>query len=115
MTGVVASVKRVTDIIAEIAAASHEQSSGIEQVNQAIAQMDHVTQQNAALVEQSAAAAESMEQQARELAHAVAVFTVSDTDATSAARAVIERARTAPRGAQPGGVGGVREAAKTVH
>jgi len=111
MTGVVASVKRVTDIIAEIAAASREQSSGIEQVNQAITQMDHVTQQNAALVEQSAAAAESMEQQARELAHAVAVFKIGDTGATPAARAVIERARTGPRGAQSGGVGRAREAA----
>ena len=57
MEDVVASVQRVTDIMAEISAASHEQSAGIEQVNQAIAQMDQVTQQNAALVEEAAAAA----------------------------------------------------------
>ncbi|HSJ81401.1 MAG TPA: hypothetical protein VK910_09290, partial [Thiobacillus sp.] len=68
------SVKRVTDIMSEIAAASQEQSSGIEQVNQAIAQMDDVTQQNAALVEEAAAAAESMQDQAAKLAEAVGVF-----------------------------------------
>jgi methyl-accepting chemotaxis protein len=61
MEEVVTAVKRVTDIMAEISAASIEQSAGIEQVNQAISQMDDVTQQNAALVEQAAAAAESME------------------------------------------------------
>jgi methyl-accepting chemotaxis protein len=77
MAEVVSSVKRVTDIMAEITAASLEQSSGIEQVNQAIIQMDQVTQQNAALVEESAAAAESMEEQARQLANAVAVFKVA--------------------------------------
>ena len=54
------SVKKVADIVAEISAASQEQSSGIEQVNKAITQMDEVTQQNAALVEQAAAAAESL-------------------------------------------------------
>jgi methyl-accepting chemotaxis protein len=74
MEEVVTSIKRVTDIMAEISAASVEQSSGIEQVNQAIAQMDDVTQQNAALVEEAAAAAESMEEQAASLAAAVAVF-----------------------------------------
>ena len=60
MAEIVASVKRVTDIMAEITAASQEQSGGIEQVNQAITQMDQVTQQNAALVEEAAAAAESL-------------------------------------------------------
>jgi len=74
MEEIVASVKRVTDIMAEITAASQEQSTGIEQVNQSIAQMDEVTQQNAALVEQAAAAAESMEEQAGNLASAVAIF-----------------------------------------
>jgi uncharacterized phage infection (PIP) family protein YhgE len=74
MDEVVASVKRVTDIMGEITAASHEQSEGIEQVNQAIAQMDQVTQQNAALVEEAAAAAESMQDQAAELANVVSVF-----------------------------------------
>ncbi|MFN3311642.1 MAG: CZB domain-containing protein, partial [Thermomonas sp.] len=67
-------VKRVTDIMADISAASQEQSSGIEQVNQAITQMDEGTQQNAALVEQASASAESMRQQAAALVDAVAAF-----------------------------------------
>ncbi|HNJ38755.1 MAG TPA: methyl-accepting chemotaxis protein, partial [Nitrosomonas sp.] len=74
MDEVVMSVKRVTDIMAEISAASQEQSAGIEQVNLAISQMDEITQQNAALVEQAAAASESMHEQAAQLAQAVAVF-----------------------------------------
>ncbi len=71
---VVTSVKRVTDIIGEIAAASIEQSAGIEQVNEAIMKMDDVTQQNTALVEEAAAAAESLMEQADELMNAVSVF-----------------------------------------
>ncbi|MBC3932559.1 MCP four helix bundle domain-containing protein [Undibacterium sp. CY22W] len=71
---VVSSVKHVTDIIAEITAASQEQSVGIEQVNHAIIEMDGVTQQNAALVEQAAAAAQSLQDQAAELAKVVSVF-----------------------------------------
>lgn len=74
MTEVVASVKRVTDIMAEIALAGQEQSAGIAQVNQAIAQMDQVTQQNAALVEEAAAAADSMQAQAQELLSVVSTF-----------------------------------------
>ncbi|NHZ90918.1 hypothetical protein F2P45_18095 [Massilia sp. CCM 8733] len=74
MDNVVASVRRVTDIMAEISAASHEQSAGIAQVNQAIAQMDAATQQNAALVEEAAAAAESMQDQAARLSQVVGVF-----------------------------------------
>ena len=74
MQEIVTSVKRVTDIMSEITAASQEQSAGIEQVNTAITQMDEVTQQNAALVEEAAAAAESMEEQAGNLMQAVAVF-----------------------------------------
>jgi methyl-accepting chemotaxis protein len=74
MEEVVGSVKRVSDIIGEIAAASDEQRSGIEQVNQAIVQMDQVTQQNAALVEQAAAAAEAMQDQAAGLAGLVGTF-----------------------------------------
>ncbi len=74
MTEIVTAVKRVTDIMAEITAASSEQSSGIEQVNQAIIQMDEVTQQNAALVEEAAAAAEAMQEQAGNLSEAVSVF-----------------------------------------
>ncbi|WP_348995308.1 methyl-accepting chemotaxis protein [Achromobacter sp. HNDS-1] len=74
MQEVVASVKRVTDIMGEIAAASQEQATGIEQVNRAVSQMDEVTQQNAALVEEAAAAAGSMQDQAHALVKAVGVF-----------------------------------------
>jgi methyl-accepting chemotaxis protein len=74
MEEIVASVKKVTDIMAEIMTASQEQSSGIDQVNQAIGQMDQMTQQNAALVEEAAAAATSMQDQAASLARAVSVF-----------------------------------------
>ncbi|MEH3087242.1 MAG: methyl-accepting chemotaxis protein [Xylophilus ampelinus] len=74
MEEMVQSVKRVSDIVAEIAAASHEQSLGIDQINQAIVNMDSVTQQNAALVEQSAAAASAMRSQAERLAGQVGVF-----------------------------------------
>ncbi len=78
MGEIVTSVKRVTDIIADISAASQEQSAGIEQVNQAITQMDESTQQNAALVEEATAAARSMEQQAGQLVQTVAVFRVQE-------------------------------------
>jgi methyl-accepting chemotaxis protein len=78
MQEVVTSIKRVTDIMAEIDAASREQSTGVSQVGEAVSQMDQVTQQNAALVEQSAAAAESLKQQARQLVAAVAVFKIGD-------------------------------------
>ncbi len=74
MGEIVASVQRVTDIMAEISAASQEQSAGIEQVNQTITQMDEATQQNAALVEEATAAARSMEEQAQALSESVAVF-----------------------------------------
>jgi methyl-accepting chemotaxis protein len=74
MQEVVASVKRVTDIIAEFSTASQEQTTGIDQINHAIVQMDNVTQQNAALVEQAAAAAQSMQEQAANLSHVVSVF-----------------------------------------
>jgi methyl-accepting chemotaxis protein len=74
MSNVVASVRRVTDIISEITEASQSQSQGIESVNRTIHQMDGVTQQNAALVEQAAAAAESMQNQAANLARVVSIF-----------------------------------------
>ncbi|MEN5161691.1 methyl-accepting chemotaxis protein [Achromobacter spanius] len=77
MQEIVASVKRVTDIMGEISAASEEQSSGIDQVNRAVSQMDEVTQQNAALVEEAAAAAGSLQDQAQRLADAVAVFKIN--------------------------------------
>ncbi|ASU38345.1 methyl-accepting chemotaxis protein [Herbaspirillum sp. meg3] len=79
MSEVVSSVKRVTDIVGEISAASQEQSTGIGEVNQAITQMDEVTQQNAALVEEAAAAAQSLQDQAAKLAEVVSVFKLDST------------------------------------
>lgn len=76
MDDIVASVKQVAEIMSEITAASQEQSTGIEQVNQAVIQMDDVTQQNAALVEEAAASAESLEHQAKDLAGAISIFKV---------------------------------------
>jgi methyl-accepting chemotaxis protein len=73
----VGSIQRVSDIVAEITSASAEQSSGIQQVGDAVSQMDQVTQLNAALVEESAAAAESLKGQAQQLVQAVAVFKLS--------------------------------------
>jgi methyl-accepting chemotaxis protein len=78
MEEIVSAVKRVTDIMAEISVASSEQSQGIEQVSTAVSQMDEVTQQNAALVEQAAAAAESLEEQARNLSDTVSRFHLGD-------------------------------------
>jgi len=83
MQEIVTSVKRVSDIIGEIAAASAEQSSGIAQVNDAIIKMDDVTQQNTALVEEAAAAAESLMEQASELMNSVSVFTIEGESTTS--------------------------------
>ncbi|ABR89870.1 methyl-accepting chemotaxis protein [Janthinobacterium sp. Marseille] len=87
MNEVVASIKRVDNIMTEISSASREQSIGIEQVNQAIAQMDQVTQQNAALVEQAAAAAESLQSQTTELNNVVDVFTIKSGSHGSAEEA----------------------------
>ncbi|MBB3121023.1 methyl-accepting chemotaxis protein [Pseudoduganella violacea] len=80
MDEVVASVRRVTDIMGEIANASQEQSAGIEQVNQSIIEMDSMTQQNAALVEEAAAAAQSLQDQAGELARVVSIFKLDPAD-----------------------------------
>jgi methyl-accepting chemotaxis protein len=94
MSEVVSSIKRVTDIMGEISAASSEQSSGVAQVGEAVSQMDQTTQQNAALVEESAAAAESLKQQAQQLVGAVAVFKLAHGDApraVAAAPAFVER------------------------
>jgi methyl-accepting chemotaxis protein len=74
MGDIVDSVKRVTDIMGEITAASREQEAGIEQINQAVSEMDTVTQQNAALVEEAAAAAQSLQEQSANLAEVVSVF-----------------------------------------
>ncbi len=76
MQEIVDSVRRVTDIMGEISSASSEQTAGIEQINQAVVEMDHVTQQNAALVEEAAAAAEAMKEQAATLNAAMAVFRI---------------------------------------
>ncbi|MFC5476287.1 methyl-accepting chemotaxis protein [Paraherbaspirillum soli] len=84
MDEVVISVKRVTDIVGEIATASKEQSIGLEQVNQSITQMDQVTQQNAALVEQAAAAAESLQDQAANLAREVSLFKLGNVQSAHA-------------------------------
>ena len=80
MEEIVTSVKRVTDIMAEISAASQEQSTGIEQVNSAVMQMDQITQQNAALVEEASAAAKSMEDQTGAMADMVAAFTLAEAE-----------------------------------
>lgn len=91
-------IRQVADIVGEIAAASEEQSRGIEQVNQAVTQMDDVTQQNAALVEQAAAAAQSLEEQSSKLLDAVLVFSTTDTESTrTPARAVGNNALTVRR------------------
>jgi methyl-accepting chemotaxis protein IV, peptide sensor receptor len=85
MQDIVRSVTRVTDIMGEIASASDEQSRGIEQVTQAVTQMDQVTQQNAALVEEAASAATALEDQAITLADAVSVFRLADDNFTAQA------------------------------
>jgi methyl-accepting chemotaxis protein len=78
MTEIVSSVQRVSDIIGEISSASTEQSDGLSQVNTAVMELDQMTQQNAALVEQSAAAAESLREQAQRLAQLVSTFRLAD-------------------------------------
>jgi methyl-accepting chemotaxis protein len=116
---VVTSVKQVSDIMGEIAAASSEQSAGIDQINIAIVQMDEVTQQNAALVEESAAAAASLQNQAEALARAVSVFVLADAGRAAlkpaAARPPVAplraptapvRALASPRGPRPAAVNG---------
>jgi methyl-accepting chemotaxis protein len=98
MTEIVDAIARVSSIMNEIAAAAIEQSTGIDQVNLAVAQMDEVTQQNAALVEQAAAAASSLEDQARRLSSAVAVF---QTEGGSAASGAAGARRRDASGAAP--------------
>jgi methyl-accepting chemotaxis protein len=98
MDEVVTSIRRVTDIMVEITSASVEQSTGIQQVNQAIGEMDTATQQNAALVEESAAAAASLQEQAVKLAQVVSVFKVRGQEAVAApvaAAAALTHARPA--------------------
>jgi hypothetical protein len=81
MDEIVTSVQRVTHIMNDIATASRKQTAGIEQVNQALSQIDEVTQRNAALVEHAAKAASSMQKQASGLSEAVEVFKLRETDA----------------------------------
>jgi methyl-accepting chemotaxis protein len=92
---IVTSIKQVADIMGEITAATQEQSNGIEEVNQAITQMDEMTQQNAALVEEAAAAAESMQEQAHKLAQAVSIFKLTGDGQPAARPARASRAAPA--------------------
>ncbi|MCU6618890.1 methyl-accepting chemotaxis protein [Achromobacter mucicolens] len=101
MQEIVASVKRVTDIMGEISAASEEQSSGIDQVNRAVSQMDEVTQQNAALVEEAAAAAGSLQEQAQRLAEAVSVFKINASEVIEVPARQLAQQRSAPLMAAP--------------
>ena len=101
MGEVVASIRRVTDIMGEISAASSEQSTGVAQVGEAITQMDQATQQNAALVEESAAAADSLRGQAEQLVQAMAVFKLGAGGAYAAAPAAAPRPAPAPTAARP--------------
>ena len=94
---IVASVKKVSDIVAEIAAASREQSSGIEQVNRAVMQMDELTQQNAALVEEATAASQAMAEQVRGLIGMLARFQVGMAEITATSMP----AAAAPKAARP--------------
>ena len=102
MEEIVGSVRRVSDLIGEITASSHEQRDGIGQVNQAVSNLDQMTQQNAALVEESAAAAASLRDQAQRLAEVVSVFNVGHLPPASApaARPAASRPVPAPKAAQ---------------
>lgn len=102
MGEIIGAVQRVTDIMGEIAAASGEQSSGIDQVARAVTQMDEVTQQNAALVEEAAAAAQSLEDQAARLRQAVAVFQVDDGGGAMTFAQPVRAGAKAVRPAAPG-------------
>jgi methyl-accepting chemotaxis protein len=96
MQEIVSSVKKVSDLIAEIAAASEEQDAGIQQVNTAVTQMDQVVQQNASLVEEAAAATESMKTQASALLQMVSRFNLGDQHATAAPSRPVAPAQPAP-------------------
>ena len=89
MREIVDSVRRVTDIMSEISAASREQTEGIEQINQAVVQMDEGTQQNAALVEEAAAAAAALREQSTRLAQAVSVFQIDGEQMLAASSASV--------------------------
>ena len=93
MSEVVGAIRRVTDIVGEISAASHEQSLGVAQVGEAVTQMDQVTQQNAALVEEMAAAASSLKSQAEDLVQVVSVFLLEDEGGSHLGQASLQRTR----------------------
>ena len=84
MRNIVISVQQVADLIGEISQAASGQSSGVDTVSQAVGQLDHMTQQNSSLVEQSAAAAESLKEQAHALANLVSTFRLHRTETTAA-------------------------------
>ncbi len=111
MQDVVRSVERVTHIMAEIAKASREQSDGIGQVNAAVADMDGVTQQNAALVEEAAAAAGSLQDQARRLTEVVAVFKVNANDVIDITGDGTPHTRNIGNGHPPGALHGLEHRA----
>nr|WP_315464738.1 methyl-accepting chemotaxis protein [uncultured Rhodoferax sp.] len=101
MAEVVSSIRRVTDIMGEISSASHEQSSGVAQVGEAVRSMDQTTQQNAALVEEMAAAASSLKSQAQSLVQVVAVFKLSQAQEQSASRGTQRPESLPPVSAKP--------------
>ena len=101
MTEVVSSIRRVTDIMGEISAASSEQNTGVSQIGEAVTQIDHVTQQNAALVEESAAAAESLKMQAQQLVQSVAVFKLASNAAQAQTSAATPKATAVHRNVEP--------------
>jgi methyl-accepting chemotaxis protein len=101
LDGIMTSVKRVTDIIAEITAASQEQASGIEQVNKAVMSMDETTQQNAALVEETTSAAQSMRGQAKELMQQVEAFKIKQIESQHQAHAAVTRDVSRPAARPP--------------
>jgi methyl-accepting chemotaxis protein len=101
MNDIVTQVQRVAGLIGEISASANEQTSGIDQVNQAIAQLDNVTQQNAALVEEAAAAADSLNQQAGRMVEVVSVFKLAEGRAQGDVLRVMDAARVAASGLVP--------------
>ncbi|NYT61035.1 MCP four helix bundle domain-containing protein [Alcaligenaceae bacterium] len=107
MSGIVTQVQHVTDLINDISAATTEQTTGLSQINEAVVQLSDVTQQNAALVEQSAAAAESLNDQARHLVDVVRVFKLDDGDFSVQSTPVLDRSHSS---SQP-----VRQARKIAH
>ncbi len=97
LTEIVGSIKKVADLVSDIATASSEQSTGIDQINKALTQMDEVTQQNSALVEQNAATAKTLEQQSSTMTAEVGVFNVGDSAAPPIVSPVLKRSPAPPK------------------